>query len=170
MNKIKKLIAAVAVCTFAFSFQPSAFSQVTPTTIFVLTNLPSYIAPNSTSNLFAAGAIPTNNVISLRQGQGMAAAMSYTGTNSAATGGFSVNWAVSLDGTNWSTTGFLQVTNTANGTSVCTIVTNYASSILNNELYIAPYSIQNATTSASGGVSLSGVTVSFGNIVPGGYP
>ncbi|MGD0813371.1 MAG: hypothetical protein ABSA83_07185 [Verrucomicrobiota bacterium] len=168
--KILSKLTLAATLALSIIHCPLVIGQVTPTTVFVLTNLPAYIAPNSTSNLFAAGAIPTNNVISLRQGQGMAAAMSYNGTNSAATGGFSANWAVSLDGTNWSTTGFLQVTNTANGTSVCNIVTNFASAILNNELYIAPYSIQNATTSASGGVSLSGVTVSFGNIVPGGYP
>jgi hypothetical protein len=147
-----------------------AQAQVTPTTIFVLTNLPVTIAANSTSNLFTAGTIPGNNVISLRQGQGMAAAMSYSGTNSAATGGFSVNWATSLDGTNWATTGFLQITNAANGTNICNVVTNFPSAILNNALFIAPYSIQNATSSGSGGVNLGNITVSFGNIVPGGYP
>ena len=143
---------------------------MTPTTIFVLTNLPSYVAANTTSNLFGAGGGPSNNVISLRQGQGMAAAMSYNGTNSAATGGFSVNWATSLDGTNWSTAAFLQLTNAANGTNACAIVTNFPSAVLNNELFISPYSIQNATASTNGGVNVNGITVSFGNIVPGGYP
>jgi hypothetical protein len=162
----KYIIPSILFILSAFGLQ----AQVTPTTIFVLTNLPPAIAANSTTNLFAAGTIPANNVISLRQGQGMAAAVTYNGTNSAATGGFSVNWAASLDGTNWATAGFLQITNTANGTNLCNIVTNFSSAILNNELFIAPCSIQNATASASGGVSLGNITVSFGNIVPGGYP
>jgi hypothetical protein len=170
MNTIKKIIAVAVAGTLAFSLPPSAFSQVTPTTIFVLTNLPATIAANSTSNLFAAGGIPSNNVINLRQGQGMAAAVSYSGTNAAATGGFSVNWATSLDGTNWATTGFLQTVGAANGTNLCNIVSNFPGAALNNELFIAPYSIQNATVPAGGGVTLNGITVSFGNIVPGGYP
>jgi hypothetical protein len=145
-------------------------AQVTPTTIFVLTNLPPTIAANSTSNLFAAGTIPSNNVINLRQGQGMAVAMTYAGTNAAATGGFSVNWATSLDGTNWCTAGQLQTTNAANGANYVCAVTNWPSALLNNELFITPYSIQNATVTNSGGVALSNITVSFGNIVPGGYP
>lgn len=162
-----KLLLAFAL---VFSLGPSAFSQVTPTTIFVLTNLPPVIVTNSVSNLFAAGSIPTNNVISLRQGQGMAVAVNYNGTNSAATGGFSVNWATSLDGTNWSTTGFLQVTNVSNGTNVCNVVTNFPATTLNNELFIAPYSIQNATTAGNGNITLGSITVSFGNLVPAGYP
>ena len=145
-------------------------AQVTPTTIFVLTNLPAIIPGNTTTNLFAASQqIPTTNVISLRQGQGMATAMTYAGTNAATTLGFSINWAVSLDGTNWQTTGFLQNTNAANGTNSCTAFTNYASALLNNALFITPYSIQNANA-ATNNIALGNVTVSFGNIVPGGYP
>lgn len=147
----------------------AADAQVTPTTVFVLTNLPALIATNSVSNLFTAGSIPTNNVISLRQGQGMAVAVNYNGTNAAASGGFSVNWATSLDGTNWSTTGLVQVTNVANGTNVCTVVTNLPAVALNNELFIAPYSIQNASTAGNGNISLGSITVSFGNLVPSGY-
>lgn len=172
MKHIKKFSKLAILGLFALSIIhcPLSIGQVTPTTIFVLTNLPSNIGTNTTTNLFTAGTIPSNNVISLRQGQGMAVAMTYNGTNSAATGGFSVNWATSLDGTNWSTAGFLQITNVANGTNYCSIATNFASGLLNNELFITPYSIQNATTAGNGNINLNNITVSFGNIVPGSYP
>ena len=167
MNNIKKY---TLLAVLAFSLQPLAFSQVTPTTIIVLTNLPAVIPGGTTTNLFTASQqIPSTNVISLRQGQGFAAAMTYSGTNAATTLGFSINWAVSLDGTNWQTTGFLQTTNTANGTNSCTVLTNFASALVNNELFVTPYSIQNANA-ATNAIALANVTVSFGNIVPGGYP
>ena len=160
------MVLALSIIHWPLSIQ----AQVTPTTIFVLTNLPASIAANTTTNLFAAGGAPGNNVISLRQGQGMAAAMTYSGASNSVTGGFSVNWATSLDGTNWSTAGLLQLTSTANGTNVCTVVTNFASAVLNNELFITPYSMQNGTAAGNGAINLAGITVSFGNIVPGGYP
>src|SRR5271157_3878114 len=148
MNIIKNshgtLTRLLLAFTLAFGMQHSAFSQVTPTTIFVLTNLPAAVAGNSTSNLFGSNGLPACNIISVRQGQGMATAMTYNGTNAATTLGFSLNWSVSLDGTNWQTTGFLQNTNAANGTNLCTIWTNYPSASLNNALYITPYSLQNA--------------------------
>ena len=150
---------------------PSVRAQVTPTKTLVLTNLPAIIPGATTTNLFVAGQqIPTTNVISLRQGQGFAAAMTYNGTNAATTLGFSINWAVSLDGTNWQTTGFLQITNAANGTNLVTSVTNYAATSVNNMLYVTPCSIQNANASTNGITNWSNLTVSFGNIVPGGYP
>lgn len=127
------------------------------------------VAGNTTSNLFGTNGLPAGNIINLRQGQGMATAMTYNGTNAATTLGFSLNWSVSLDGTNWQTVGFLQNSNAANGTNSCTIWTNYASAALNNALFITPYSIQNANA-ATNGITLSNVTVSFGNLVPGGYP
>jgi hypothetical protein len=145
----------------------SANAQVTPTTILVLTNLPAVIPGNTTTNLYSG--LPTANVISLRQGQGFATAVTYSGTNAATTLGFSINWAVSLDGTNWQTTGFLQTTNAANGTNTCTIVTNFPSALVNNALFVTPCSIQNANA-ATNNIALGNVTVSFGNIVPGGYP
>lgn len=161
---MKKFITAILLCA------ASAFAQVTPTTTFVLTNLPSIIAGNSTTNLFLpATQVPSNNIISLRQGQGFAAAMTYSGTNAASTLGFSINWALSLDGTNWQTTGFLQTTNVSNGTNTCTIVTNYTSALVNNALFVAPVSIQNANATTNN-VALGNVTVSFGNLVPGSTP
>ncbi len=170
MNTIKNIRRLLAL-TLAFSLQPLAFqlqAQVTPTTIFVLTNLPSVIPGGTTTNLFGTNGLPAGNIISLRQGQGMATAMTYYGTNAATTLGFSLNWSVSLDGTNWQTAGFLQNTNAANGTNACTVWTNYAGALLNNALFIAPYSLQNANA-ATNNVALTNVTVSFGNIVPGGY-
>jgi hypothetical protein len=162
----KYIILSILFILSAFRIQ----AQVTPTTILVLTNLPAVIPGASTTNLFVASQqIPTTNVISLRQGQGFAAAMTYYGTNVASTLGFSINWAVSLDGTNWQTTGFLQTTNTANGTNSVTVFTNYSSTLVNNALFVTPYSIQNANV-ATNNIALGNVTVSFGNIVPGGYP
>jgi len=173
MNIIKNirltLIRLLVAFTLAFGIQHSALSQVTPTTILVLTNLPAAVAGNTTSNLFGTNGLPAFNIINLRQGQGMATAMTYNGTNAATTLGFSLNWSVSLDGTNWQTAGFLQNSGAANGTNSCTIWTNYASAALNNALFIAPYSLQNANA-ATNSIALSNVTVSFGNIVPGGYP
>jgi hypothetical protein len=160
------LLASLGLWAFALK----SGAQVTPTTIIVLTNLPAVIPGNSTTNLFVASQqIPATNVIALRQGQGFAAAMTYNGTNAATTLGFSINWAVSLDGTNWQTTGFLQTTNAANGTNSCTVFTNFAGTLVNNALYVTPCSIQNANA-ATNNIALGNVTVSFGNLVPGGYP
>jgi hypothetical protein len=168
MKTLKKLAIIAALCSL-HSALCTVQAQVTPTTIFVLTNLPAAVAGNSTSNLFGANGLPTCNIINLRQGQGMATAMTYSGTNAATTLGFSLSWSVSLDGTNWQTAGLLQNSNAANGTNSCTAFTNYASAALNNALFIAPCSIQNANA-ATNAIALSNVTVSFGNIVPGGYP
>jgi len=168
MNTMKKLFLIAALCTL-HSALCTVQAQVVPTTIFVLTNLPAAVPGNTTTNLFGTNGLPVCNIINLRQGQGMATAMTYSGTNAATTLGFSLNWSVSLDGTNWQTTGFLQNSNVANGANPCTIWTNYASAYLNNALYITPYSLQNANA-ATNGITLSNITVSFGNIVPGGYP
>lgn len=160
--------AGLALCALPVALG-TASAQVTPTTIFVLTNLPAALPGGATTNLFPAGGLPSNNIINLRQGQGFATAMTFAGTNAATTLGFSVNWAVSLDGTNWQTTGFLQTTNVANGTNTCTVFTNFSSALVNNALFVSPYSIQNANA-ATNGIALSNLTVSFGNLVPGGYP
>jgi len=168
MNIIKKYLtfASLGLCAFALSSE----AQVTPTTIIVLTNLPSVIPGNSVTNLFVPSQqAPSANVITLRQGEGFASAMTYAGTNAATTLGFSINWAVSLDGTNWQTTGFLQNTNAANGTNTCTVFTNYAGALVNNALFVAPCSIQNANA-ATNAINLGNVTVGFGNLVPGTYP
>jgi hypothetical protein len=100
----------------------------------------------------------------------MAAAMTFYGTNAVATNTFAINWAVSLDGTNYQTANPLQTSALANGTNYVSGYTNFASALLNNALFITPYSLVNSTTNAAGGITISNITVSFGNIVPGGYP
>jgi hypothetical protein len=164
MNMIKKFLLAAALLGAV-----SAGAQVTPTTIFSLTNLPAWYTTNAATALFQPGTIPTNNVISLRQGQGMAVAVSFAGTNASATGAFVINWAVSLDGTNYQTANFLSFNNTVTGTTGVVGYTNFPSTVLNNALYITPASIQNTCTPGSAGVTLTNVECSFGNIVPGGY-
>ncbi|HZM01558.1 MAG TPA: hypothetical protein VFC44_00920 [Candidatus Saccharimonadales bacterium] len=165
MNIPKRLLALLLLV-------PSlpVFAQVTPTTVIVLTNLPAWYTTNYTTNLFTPGTTPTTNIISLRQGQGMAVAVSFTGTNASATAGFVINWAVSLDGTNYQTANFLSFSNSVNGTSGVVGYTNFPGALLNNALYITPATIQNTCTPGSAGVTLSSVECSFGNIVPGGYP
>jgi hypothetical protein len=165
MNILKKLLALVLLVPIV-----PAMGQVTPTTVFTLTNLPSWYTTNYTTNLFTPGAVPANNVIALRQGQGMATAVSFAGTNASATAGFVINWAVSLDGTNYQTANFLSFSNSVNGVNGVVGYTNFPSALLNNALYITPASIQNTCVAGSAGVTLTNVECSFGNIVPGGYP
>lgn len=163
-------LAGLALCALAFK----AEAQVTPTTIIPLTNFPATMPGNSISNLFTLGTIPTNNIIPLRQGQGFASGLTYITTNAGVTtNGPSINWAGSLDGTNFTTqVGWLQQSNNftnSSGAATNTSLTNFSSALLNNVLFVTPYQIQNASAASNAMTSIQAL-VSFGNVVPGGYP
>ena len=142
--RLRRAVAVSILAILAFSLQPSAYSQVTPTTIFALTNLPAYIEAGGASNVFQTNAsgFPTNNVLSVRQGTGMGSQWLTTGTNAAASTGLAFNWVVSYDGT------------------------NFLRQFTDNAIYVTPYSIINGSA-AHGGVFVSNVVASFGNLVPG---
>jgi len=167
-NKFKSFCAALAVGASAFCLPPAAVAQVTATTQVVLTNIPTLIAGAATSNLFTFGTLPTNNIITVRQGYGFACADFFTVSNAASTGGVSVNWAGSLDGTNYFLIPGNQLTNIGigNASGYTNIFgTNFAGSTINNFGYITPYSIQNANASTN---NISGFTLTVGvaNVVP----
>jgi hypothetical protein len=161
-------LTALLLCAFALS--QTARAQVTPTTIFALTNLPAYIEAGGTSNVFQTNAsgFPTNNVISVRQGTGMASQWQGAGTNAAASTGLAFNWAVSYDGTNFSTnsSSLITMTNVPNGNNNWVYGTNFLRQLTDNAIYVTPYSLINGSA-AHGGVFVSNVVASFGNLVPG---
>ncbi len=148
----------------------SASAQVTPTTVFSLTNLPAYLEAGGASNVFQTNAsgFPTNNVLSVRQGTGMGSQWLTAGTNAAASTGLAFNWVVSYDGTNFCTNSaaFLVMTNVPNGNNTLVYGTNFQRQFTDNAIYVTPYSIINGSAT-HGGVFVSNVVASFGNLVPG---
>ena len=171
---IKKLKPAAKKSFFLLPFcfflgAVSASAQVTPTTIFALTNLPVYVEAGGTSNVFQTNAsgFPTNNVLSVRQGTGMASQWLTAGTNAAASTGLAFNWVVSYDGTNFCTNSaaFVVMTNVPNGNNTLVYGTNFLRQFTDNAIFITPYSIQNGSAT-HGGVYVSNVVASFGNLVP----
>jgi hypothetical protein len=168
-NFLRKFTRLAALCLCAFALSPTARAQVTPTTIFALTNLPVYVEAGSTSNVFQTNAsgFPTNNVLSVRQGTGMASQWLTAGTNAAASTGLAFNWVVSYDGTNFCTNSaaFVVMTNVPNGNNALVYGTNFQRQFTDNAVYVTPYSIINGSAT-HGGVFVSNVVASFGNLVP----
>jgi hypothetical protein len=167
-------------------FLASASAQVTPTTLFVLTNLPSVITSAGTtgniSNLFAnatnALGTPTNNVIPCWQGSGMAFQWLFAGTNTytAASGGSTNNLAIafapSIDGTNFCTSpqSLLWVSNQCNVASSVIGGSNFVSGLLNNFAFVAPYEIENWNTGVTNAIYLTNAIASHGPAIYTGYP
>jgi hypothetical protein len=175
MNTMKKVFGKGAVLLaagiLAAVLEPSAFSQVTPTTIVTLANFPVSMPGNlASSNMWSIGGTnqPTNNIIQLRQGQGVGVQFSFQG-NASSTDTFYVDFADSLDGTNFTTTtNQYQISAAANGTNQVTVSTNFIASLLNNKLDVTPVNITCSGVQTNG-ISNIVVTVGLGNIVPGGY-
>lgn len=167
---ITPLAVSVALCVSALSFQLPAFSQVTPSTVFQLTNLPAVVTGGATSNLFnGTGGTSNYNVISLSQGAGLAFGWLIAGTNSlnpTLTTSCTMNWVGSFDGTNWFTNTPFPITLTNTTGAANLEETNVIGQYLNNLNYIAPWNIVNNSTGATNRMFLSNIWVSRGNILP----
>lgn len=161
----------------AIGYAPPAAAQVTPTTLITLSNLPTVMAGGTSSNMFTNGTsyVVSNNIIALRQGQGFAYQIleSSAGTNALLdSNGFAITWATCLDGTNWCVAANAlglsnqMPKNTAGITGVTNLViTNNVSGLLNNLLFVTPYSLSNSTTNPI----TNKITVGIGNVVPGAF-
>jgi hypothetical protein len=182
-NSIK---STTAVIVFLCALCGSARAQVTPTTLFTLTNLPSVINSAGTtgnvSNLFANATnslgTPTNNVIPCWQGSGMAFQWLFAGTNTytagnlGTTNNLAIAFATSIDGTNYNTSpqSLLWVSNQANANLSVIGGSNFVSGFLNNFAFIAPYEIENWNTGTTNAIYLTNAIASHGPAIYTGYP
>jgi hypothetical protein len=158
MKNLFKYSLLTAILLLAALAPPRAAAQVTPTTVYTLTNLPSFITGGATSNLFSltnsTGVLiaPTNNIIPLWQGSGLSSWGGLITSNAFSTQKVTLLWSFSPDGTNW-LYGDTNVTpafaNTASGNSTNLSATNFTSGLCNNFQYAAPYQLISALSSTN---------------------
>lgn len=86
-----------------------AQAQTTSTTLGTFDNLPAVISSSATSNV-------VSTAVNVRQGRGIAI-LPYFAAAGASTDDIILNFEVSADGTNWTTTSAFSITNTFNGTT-----------------------------------------------------
>lgn len=132
---MKRLIFGLLLLALA----PAAFAQVAPTTYGTFSNVPSIVTTTATSNVLSAP-------ITVRQGRGLAIFPHFAGTN-AGTANVIFRFAVSYDGTNWSTT-TLNVTNAMSGTTAVRGFENLKPDVLANVRAIRLENINNAHTAS----------------------
>ena len=124
----------------ALLFVPAALhAQVTPTSYGLFTNAPATVA---TSTTWTTGSSP----ISVPQGRGLAVLYTLRGSAGTTGGVVTLTFAVSADGTTFSTDTGLQLTVTPTGTNVLTGFKNFPASTLDNVRYIKLASVQNAAS------------------------
>jgi len=162
MKTLKNIILTVTIGLCLYAATPARAVLGETTTWYALTNLPTFVTGGATSNLFAAGTIPTNNVFSVRKDRGVSMFMQFAGTNAATTGTFSGVLAVTPDGTNWTTTSGLKQVATATGNTGVVEYTNFPPSIFNNCKKFTLGQLINGNN-ATNGVFPTNVWFSFSN-------
>jgi hypothetical protein len=191
-----KIVVVSAVAVSALSPQPSAFAQVTPSTPILVSNVPTYLPSATGINFFSglsngvswstgattnAFGTPSNNVIALWQGNGLAFWHKYNMTNAAPqlgvalTNSVETQWAVSPDGTNFLTSpaSLINIYSYNGGIGSGTLVvdgSNVTSTFLNNWAYITLFSISNNMTGSTNGVTNLTVYANHGAPFNGGFP
>lgn len=134
-----------------------ALAQVTPRNVTVLTLSDSAIAA-------AATEVSTSQAFTIKPGSGFGSVVNFVASG-AGTDNVTFNYAVSLDGTTWTTTyPFTQVV-AANGTTAVIDFKNFAADVTgggaNNILYVRLASIINA--SATRTIAVTSVTITRNN-------
>lgn len=149
MNRFKKSFVAALLALASFILAPVLRAQVTPTTIGLVSGIPSNMALNTTSNI-------TSGAITLRQGKGLALAFNLV-AQGAGTSNTTFNADVSLDGTNYSTTHPISIIVPNNGTNAVTFWTNIPPTTLDNSVYLRFSQVICLQTNA-----LTNITVLYG--------
>lgn len=124
-----------------------ATAQITPTTVGSFTGQAATVATSTTSTT-------TSAAIDVPQGRGLAVLCTIGGTAAATNGAVTFTFAVSADGTTYSTDTSLQLAITPTGTNVLTGYKNFPSSTLDNVRYLRIASIQNASAGTVTNLSL----------------
>lgn len=143
MNTKKSIIQVLTLVVMLFAFvlaPPPAKAQVTATSFQDMLYGPTNVAGSSTLTVLTA------RVIDLPQGKGFAFIPASYGTN-ASTAAQTYTFALSYDGTNWSTLGPTYVCS-MNGTTVVRGYTNFPPTVIGNVPKIKLLTIQNAHTAS----------------------
>jgi hypothetical protein len=155
---MKKFLSLLSLAVLALCVAPlAAVAQVTPRNVTVLTLSDSSIAA-------AATEVSTSQAFQLRPGSGFGIVVNFQ-LSGADTTNVTFNFAVSLDGTTWTTTfPFTQVV-AANGATPVIDFKNFAADVTgggaNNILYVRLASVINA--SATRVLTINSVTVTRNN-------
>lgn len=139
----KTLFAFLALVALAFH----AVAQVTPTTFGSFTGQAATVATATTSSTASAA-------IEVPQGRGLAVLATIGGTAATTNGAVTFTFAVSADGTTYSTDTGLQLAITPTGTNVLTAYKNFPASTLDNVRYLRLASIENAAAGTVTNLSL----------------
>ena len=152
MKFTRSLIALAIVSLFALALPARA--QLTPTTV-----------TDSISNIITCTLTSTNVVnakeITLRQGKGVAIAPYFVGTQSTNTGVIAFFFAVSVDGSNYSTT-TIRAASTANATTAVRDYILIPPSTLDNARKIKLLTITNALANMAS-LTVSNLHISIAN-------
>ena len=143
MKRFKLLLATVA----ALACATAALGQITPTTTAAFTGQAATVATATTDKTPSAA-------IAVPQGRGLAVLATIGGTAATTNGAVTFTFAVSADGTNYSTDTSLQLAITPTGTNVLTGYKNFASTTLDNVAWIRLASVQNAAAGTVTNLSL----------------
>lgn len=151
MNRFLKRFSLAALAMAALVLALPAQAQVTPVTVGTFTNVPTIIATAGVSNV--------NALVQLRQGRGISILPSFAGTNSGAAN-LRLEFDVSADGTNFTTTSPFVLTFAMNGTTGVIPWTNIPPSLLDNVAYLRLTKMTNAHTAS---LFITNVTYSIRN-------
>ena len=136
MKRIPHLLLTLAA-VLSFSLAPAALAQITPTTTAAFTGQAATVATATTDTTASAA-------IAVPQGRGLAVLATIRGNAATTNGAVTFTFAVSADGTNYSTDTTLQLAITPTGTNVLTGYKNFGNTTLDNVAWIRVASIQNA--------------------------
>lgn len=154
---MRKFLSLLTLAVCALCAVPLAHAQVTPRNTTVLTLSDSSIAA-------AATEVSTSQAFTLKPGAGFGSVVNFV-LSGADTANVTFNFAVSLDGTTWTTTTPFTQTVAANGTTTVIDFKNFAADVTgagaNNILYVRLASITNASATRS--VTVTSVTITRNN-------
>lgn len=143
------LLLAAAFLAFA---SPPACAQITPNNFSAFSNMPTTMPGSSTSNVVSAA-------VSVRPGKGLAL-LTHCKGDDVGTGTLVAKFNLTVDGTNWTTTTPLAITNTLNGTNVVIDYKLFTADSLDNVRSIRLQTIQNTATNS---VGITNITWSVGS-------
>jgi hypothetical protein len=152
-NGFAGLLMAICMAVAMLAFMPlPTEAQVSATTTGTFSGIQA-----SVTN--AASISPTNSIITVRQGKGLAVLPTFWGTG-ASSANVTFTFNVSADGTNYTTTGPLTAVIALNGTTPVTGYTLFDPTELNNVKYLKLSTIANA---GAVGCVISNVVYSVSN-------
>lgn len=152
--KIKNLFLFF-VLTLALTLPVTA--QVTPASTVTLSNLPTVITGQGSSNI-------TTHTIALRQNQGFSVLPYFVGNAATAVSNLTLTFKVSVDGTNWNTTADTALTYAVpgNGSTAVRGYKLFPPTTVNNVAY---FTLSNITNSCLAGTNftITNIVISVGN-------